>query len=402
MKQFRANFAVEIRTVFIHNKKNIEMKKITCYSLLLILFAIVFNSCQEDLTVAVKFAAVPNEGVELSAEQLSGMEVVFTEVRSNDATTLKLNAVGEADAQLTKGVYNVAVEHKMKADDGSELMVSMRIENLSINSDNQLVEGKLNVAPVGNSEQFIFSELFFNGETNSGRMMHPDQYFVIVNNSSQDMYADGLSIGLTQHLSWQEKQMWYDEFYPNNVPCGGFITIPGNGTEHLVKPGEKIVIAMTATDHSSVEGCENAVDLSGADYEVYYGPDSKDVDNPEVPNMILTQNPSEGSYGFFLQPRGYFSSFLFKLENGNPTDVANYFNNNLKKTKHLVPGDADKGTEDEVIEITIFSVATAQILDGVQTSDVPKDIITRVLPETVDRGKFLVSGPTSGTCSEKI
>ena len=37
-------------------------------------------------------------------------------------------------------------------------------------------------------------------------------------------------------------------------------------------------------------------------------------------------------------------------------------------------------------------VETSSIIDGIQTSDVPQDVKTRVIPEVIDRGKFLVNG----------
>lgn len=356
-----------------------------------------FSSCSDDddpgteeaQKIQVKFTAKPAVEGTLEVEKLQGMTAVFTEVRSQDTTHCVLNNTGTGTVSLYKGTYNIAIEEQTKNAQGADVVVAVRLENISVNQTGQEIAGRVNSLPVeATGKNFIFSEIFFNGETNSGRMMHPDQYFVVFNPTADTLYADGLSVGVTQHLSWEDKQMWYDEYYPNKVPVGGFVTIPGNGTKYPVAPGDKFVVAFTAIDHSIVEGYNNAVNLTGADFEIYYGPEAKDVDNPDVPNVLLTENGD--SYGFMFQPRGYFSPLMFKLENGEEATVEKFFKDNLSTSKTLIPATDD--TPESIVEIQIFSVATDQIIDAVQTSDVPQDIVTRVIPETVDRGKFLVNG----------
>ena len=356
-----------------------------------------FTSCSDDdddaNLVNVKFAAAPLFEGTLSVSQLEGMTVVFTETRSQDKTTCLLNAAGEGEVRLALSTYDIAIEETIKNASGDDMVVSLRMENISVNQEGQRIEGKVNTLPasaLGNN--LIFSEVFFNGETNSGQMMHPDQYVVIYNPSNETLYADGLSIGLTLQWSRDDKSLWYDEYYPNRVPISGFITIPGTGKEHAVEPGERFVIAFTAINHKEKEGFDNSVDLSGADFEIYDVTDKKDVDNVNVPNVLLTESISPASRGFFVQPRGYASSLLFKLENGNASTVEAFLRSHTTRSKHLVKGNPDKGTQDEIIEIDILSVDTKDILDGLQTSDVPQDVKTRTIPETVDRGKFLVSG----------
>ncbi len=363
---------------------------------LMLSVGVFFTSCSDDEElVTVKFSAAPLFEETMSVAQLEGATVVFTEVRSQDKYACTLNASGEGEVQLALSTYDISIEEKIRDAEGNDMVISLRLENVSVNQEGQKIEGKANLVPasaLGNN--FIFSEVFFNGERNSGRMMHPDQYIVVYNPSNETLYADGLSIAVTQHLAWQDKAMWYDEYYGSNrVPVGGFITVPGTGKEHPVEPGERFVIAFTAIDHSRTEGYDHAVDLSGADYEVYYGPDKKDVDNPEVPNVLLTENlVADVVYGFFLQPRGYVSPLMFKLENGTKETVEAFAKAHTTRSKHLIPANPEKGTPEAIVEIDILSVDTKDIIDGVQTSDVPQDVKTRVIPVSVDRGKFLVNG----------
>ena len=365
------------------------------FAMLALSAGFVFTSCDDDDDfdgrINVNFEAAPYVDGSFNLSQLAGKSVNFTEVRTTNTTVGTLDANGTAKVKLYKGVYNVSIEDSLQISSDSIVAIAMRVENVSINTAGQKVEGKVISMPKDAlGQNFIFSEIFFNGERNSGRMMHPDQYIVVFNPTVGTLYADGLSIAVTQHLSWQDKQMWYDKYYPNQVPVGGFITIPGSGKEHPVGPGERFVIAFTAIDHSQVEGYDHSVDLSGADFEIYYGPEAKDTDNPSVENVILTENGD--TFGFFFQPRGYVSPLMFKLENGNQETINAFVKEHTSRAEQFVPADEDKGIPADTITIDILSVNTSSIIDGVQTSDVPQDVKTRVIPEIVDRGKFLVNG----------
>lgn len=357
---------------------------------------VLLSSCsddEEERKIDVAFNAIPKVAGALDVSSLSGTPVMFTEVRNQNTKQFILDANGTAKASLPMGVYNIAIEKSIVNAQGEQVVISLRMENVNVNTNGQIIEGYVNSLPASAlGKDFIFSEVFFNGETNSGRMMHPDQYIVLFNPTEEVLYADGVSIGVTMHLSWQNKQLWYDSYYPNQVPIGGFITIPGSGEEHPVQPGEKLVIAFTAINHSEVVNGEiaydHAVDLSGADYEIYYSPDANDVDNPSVPNVLITENGD--SYGFFFQPRGYVSPVMFRLENGLQSTVDAFVNSHTTLSKTHV--EATETTPEGDIDIHVLAVETDKIIDGIQTSDVPQDVKTRVVPETVDRGKFLVNG----------
>ncbi|SNU03146.1 Protein of unknown function [Prevotellaceae bacterium MN60] len=366
------------------------------FALAALVCPVLLSSCSEDEAekyIDVTFNAIPKVAGALDISALEGTPVQFTEVRNQNTKSFPLDANGAVTASLPMGVYNVSIEKNITNAQGEQVVISLRMENVNVNTVGQKIEGYVNSLPANAlGKDFIFSEVFFNGETNSGRMMHPDQYIVLFNPTEDVLYADGVSIGVTMHISWWPKELWYDSYYPDQVPIGGFITIPGSGKEHPVQPGEKLVIAFTAINHSEVVNGEiaydHAVDLSGADYEIYYGPDANDVDNPSVPNVLITENGD--SYGFFFQPRGYVSPVMFRLENGLQSTVDAFVNSHTTLSKTHV--EATETTPEGDIDIHILAVETDKIIDGIQTSDVPQDVKTRVVPEVVDRGKFLVNG----------
>lgn len=358
------------------------------FNLCLLMFVgIAFIACDSDdddidTRVALSINVTPVIADNFDVEHFNGMEVILRDTRTSSEYKGTLNDAGNAEIKVNKGIYDISIETKDKIED-LDVVYSAKLENVSVNDDSQKVELTLYTLPASaDNNLFIFSEIFFNGETNSGRMMHPDQYFVVYNPNPIDLYLDGLSVAVTYHLSWQNKLSWYDTYMPNNIPVRGFVTIPGTGEEHILKAGERAVVAFTAIDHSKEEGYDNAVDLSGADFELYYGPDANDVDNPQVPDLIITEN-------FLFHPRGYCAPIMFKLENGTTETITKFYTENYKVHERTVIG--EDGTE-EIVEDKFIVVPTTMVLDAVQTSDVPQDIVTRTIPETLDRGKFLVNG----------
>lgn len=70
------------------------------------------------------------------------------------------------------------------------------------------------------------------------------------------------------------------------VTVQALYTVPGNGREHPVQPGEYFTLADVAIDHRVAN--PNSFDLSGADFEWYddsNSPAHPDIDNPDVPNL---------------------------------------------------------------------------------------------------------------------
>ncbi len=153
---------------------------------------------------------------------------------------------------------------------------------------------------------FVFSELYYNGAKPPPGFYYHDQFTEIYNNSASIVYIDGYVIG--------------DAIYgyrddPEYVHCEHLYQFPGSGTDYPVAPGDMIVIAQDAIDHTEIS--PNSIDLSKADFE-YYNPQSNDVDNPNVVNMIQIHH----EYGFdYLYSVMNDAIILAKLE---PEDTLTY------------------------------------------------------------------------------
>lgn len=144
----------------------------------------------------------------------------------------------------------------------------------------------------GVASGFVIEEIFFSPTMDpkagkKGKSIPTEQYIKITNNSDVTLHADGLGIAQSNNLTNVKRDYVSKEALKDILPVSFLYVIPGNGKEHPVKPGASLIIANDAQDHSKV--LEGAVDLSGADFEMYdlsSSPKLQDTDNLQVPNLL--------------------------------------------------------------------------------------------------------------------
>ena len=128
-----------------------------------------------------------------------------------------------------------------------------------------------------------------------------DTYFEIVNNSDEVHYLDQCIVGNMTQLQGKPTE-WVDNDGKqlDRYPFYGYVVaFPGNGTDYPLQPGQSVVIANDATDHSTLKAAE-CPNLSGADWEIYLSDAGRiftDVDY-EAPNMdVIYYNAQPKSFG---------------------------------------------------------------------------------------------------------
>ena len=135
-------------------------------------------------------------------------------------------------------------------------------------------------------DHFVLAEIFFAGtETPEAKRYNGDKYFVIVNNAPDTLSADGLIL-IESDLNSVQKYNMDNDFRSRYFAVDAMYRIPGSGNTYRVAPGEALIIADNAMDHTAANS--NSFDLSNADFEWYDVSSSAgitDVDNPDVTNM---------------------------------------------------------------------------------------------------------------------
>ncbi len=191
------------------------------------------------------------------------------------------------------------------------------------------------------SQDFLIEEVFFTGvKTPDNKNYNNSRYFKLVNNTDKVLYADNLIISGSEFFTTVKRVIT-----PYNVeeyfPISNMMVLTGSGTQYPVQPGDFIVVADNAIDHTA----SNGFDLRNADFEFpSNNPSLGHVDNPAVPNaavvytkmsfnMIFLYTTSQEAYVIARFPAGenpatfiqnYKYTYSYTNAAGNTTTVNSY------------------------------------------------------------------------------
>ena len=171
--------------------------------------------------------------------------------------------------------YNFSITKRLAPEEVSQItgqsierILNGQIQNVEI-SETDTIQVYIHAATLG---RLVFSEISYNGSPSDPIPYYfHDQFTELYNNSDDTLYLDSLIVA-------DADGGYIDDDYIHSVHA---YMIPGSGHDHPLAPGEMIIIAQDATDHSSVN--KSSIDLSDADFE-YFAPDQGDV-NYDAPNM---------------------------------------------------------------------------------------------------------------------
>jgi len=186
--------------------------------------------------------------------------------------------------QLPTGLYDVTYTAEVTMSNGAVSKVRAFKQSVQITETTSSIE--LQTYNSIDSDDLIIAEIFFPGTlTPAGKQYTGDGYVKLYNNSDHVIYADGLTLFETAYNT----AMKYDytpDIMNEAVSAEAIYTVPGNGTQYPVQPGEYFIMADNAIDHRETNA--NSFDLSGANVEWYdesSNPKFLDLDNPNVTNM---------------------------------------------------------------------------------------------------------------------
>lgn len=189
--------------------------------------------------------------------------------------------------------YFVQATREMKPEE-MELITGLRITNHKlVNTKTKIIELRADLKDtieikmdvvVGGSP-IVISEIYACGAPGAGLYWH-DKYMEVYNQTDTVVYLDGIIVAVVYSSSYLG-QNYVDD--PEYVHSKNVWIFPGNGNDYPLQPGEFAVCATDAIDHRV--NAPQSVDLSKVKFE-FYKPDAPDIDNPDVPNMIMIYQPS--------------------------------------------------------------------------------------------------------------
>ena len=249
--------------------------------LLLLTIALTLTACDDSLDGAVDRIDVELEVVnDQSVSNVTDEVYQFRNIASGRSSTFH---AGEP-IKLITGMYDVSYTASSVSDSGAALLIRANASSVIIDSNHKSVT--LTAYTVVNTDDLIISEVFFSGTLQpSGNQYYGDDYVKLYNNTDHVIYADGITFFETKFLT-TEKRNYTPDIMSEAVTVQALYTIPGNGHDHPVQPGELLLLADTGIDHRVAN--PNSFDLSGADFEWYdvsTKPSNLDIDGPTVDNL---------------------------------------------------------------------------------------------------------------------
>lgn len=240
-----------------------------------------FTSCSDNDTPMVYYPVTVT--IDLPQE-ITAAEILSEEFTFHNVTDERLNTfTSAADIELIPGLYDITYTAQARLANGVESTVRAARQSVRITQGENRIS--LTAYNTIESHDLIIAEVFCTGTTTATGAQNRDQYIKLYNNTDRTIYADGLSI-FESDFSTTQKYDYTPDIMGQSVVVRSLYTVPGNGTQFPVQPGEYFLIADRANDHRTVS--DRSFDLSQAQCEWY--DESKvaaqqDTDNPAVPNM---------------------------------------------------------------------------------------------------------------------
>jgi hypothetical protein len=348
---------------------------------------LLLSACKKDNEVpTVNYTVKVTYPVTYTKSAAAGVKVTLTNSVTNTSTSAVTNEEGVATLNgLLPGNYQVMASRDLTAEEALPLTgysVAVYLNASALNhviqaNSNASLDLVLNGSKVGG---LVFKEVFYAGtKTPGGTNYLIDQFYEIYNNSTEVMYADSLCLADIQGnpaISSSVKPTGFQSDV-NNAYARNVWMIPGNGKTYPIEPGKSIIIAQTAINHKTdPAGNPNSVDLGKgiSDFEVYVASSTRDVDNPDVPNMIAIYTPTPG---FYWQTYVFGPSMII-FKHPNPASL---------------PQVMEPGTTATALYV---QVPNANIIDGVDFLANATAGDKKRLPVAVDAGFLYASGTYNG------
>ncbi|WP_404985041.1 DUF4876 domain-containing protein [Chryseobacterium sp. M5] len=222
-------------------------------------------------------------------------------------------------------------------------------------------------------EDFIIEEVFFTGvKTSDNKNYNSSRYFKITNNTNKVLDAANLIIGQSNFYTTSDDN---PTPYNNNLyfPVKGVMILESSNPK-LVQPGDFIVVADNAIDHS--QNTPTAYDLHKADWEFpSTNPALGQVDNPAVPNADIIFSTTNFNM-FLLHNRGFESYVIARFPTG---ENKNTFMQNQKYDYTFV------NSAGVVKAISRYRIPNSWIIDGVNNS-IPTNFVHTLTAAGIDSG----------------
>lgn len=219
----------------------------------------------------------------------AGLNVRFVNYEEDAVIETTTDDNGIAVAEITPGNYTISVTGSVEFE-GATYYLNGALQNKALMTDitpEQAAASKDFAMSIRPSQvgSLCFREIFYCG---SPGYYFRNQFYEIYNNGDQVYYLDHLCFAqLHPNVATTSLPEWPAEDGQNNFVYGYVVwQFPGTGQDYPLYPGESVIIAQEAADHTKNQGGTGEyalMDNSKVEFEAWSGNPQRD--NPDVPNL---------------------------------------------------------------------------------------------------------------------
>lgn len=247
------------------------MKRIVYYMVLMVAAA-TLNSCLKDMKDAELFGG--NKEVEISidlpealaSESKADFKVRLRNISTGSVYVTETDEQGVASIDAEYGSYNLIVNKEIEVDGVIKFLTATK--ELVLSKNDQSVESLVLDIKSANKGTIILKETYFHKtKAPDGKANYNlDQYFTLYNNSDKIQYLDGIGLGLHQDFNSSGTANFTkagSTELRDSVPVNAFgLMFPGKGEEYPLQPGQEVVIALSAINHTATV-TDRPINLTG-------------------------------------------------------------------------------------------------------------------------------------------
>ena len=223
--------------------------------------------------------------------------------------------------ELRQGLYDITISAHYTKENGAGSRRRGAKTSVEVTSATSSIS--LPVYANIETDDFVIAEIYFTGSLQpTGTQYAGDKYIVLYNNTDHVLYADGISLFESQFMT-VKKYDYTPDLMSTDVTVEALYTVPGNGNDHPVQPGEYYILCDIGMDHKTLNS--NSIDLSGANMEWFdesNNPRFPDTDT-SVPNMDKWYCYTNTT--FSLHNRGFRAYGIARIPVGKDQYLKDYY-----------------------------------------------------------------------------
>ncbi len=230
------------------------------------------------------FKAPDGSPVTAPDDWYENLEVVFNNFSEGIETSVSVGSNGVAQAEIIPGVYNITVR-STQAYNGYDYIINGLAQNVTLVESVTTANDKYTISiKPQRASALCIREMYYAGSPGG---YFRDQFYEIYNNGGDVVYLDHLCLAhLVPEYATASLPEWPAEDGVDKYTYAKTLwQIQGDGDDYPLQPGESIVLAQEAADHTKIETWAGfgLIDTSRVEWECWSGNEQRI--NPEVPDL---------------------------------------------------------------------------------------------------------------------